>query len=176
MNNNFERLLEIITEQADLIDKLSRTHNLLYKSTYRLVLDYGKPFNNRLIPSPFRGKIKQCYQNCFDPLWRRKDWYYCEGYAIDDDLNLAIAHAWLINDNGQVIDPTWKDNASGATYFGVVFQHEYVFEIAKITKCYGILENDYLNSHKLMIEGFPSYALHSKFHEIVVEKNRNFNR
>ncbi|MEM6398657.1 MAG: hypothetical protein AAF757_00270 [Cyanobacteria bacterium P01_D01_bin.116] len=122
MSNNLERLLSILNEQEDLIDKLNSRSDLLYKSTYRLVLDHGKPFENRIIPSPFCSKIKQCYQNCFDPLWRRKDWYYCEGYAIDDDLNLAIAHAWFVNDSGQVIDPTWRDDVPGATYFGVAFQ------------------------------------------------------
>ncbi|MEB3219955.1 MAG: hypothetical protein VKN72_27500 [Nostocales cyanobacterium 94392] len=168
MNSNLDRLLTMLTEQADLIDKIHNRSNLFYKSTYRLVLDHGKPYCDRITPSPFRGKVKQCYKNCFEPLWKRKDWYYCEGYAIDDDLNLAIAHAWLINDAGQVIDPTWRDNISGAVYFGVAFENEYVFEIAKITKCYGILENDYLNGHKLMTQGFPAHALHPKFHEVMV--------
>jgi hypothetical protein len=166
MNSNLDRLLEILNEQADLIDRLNKCSDLLYKSSYRLVLDHGRPFSDRIIPSPFRAKPRQCYQNCFKPLWRRKDWYYCEGYAIDDDLNLAIAHAWLVNDNGQVIDPTWNDDSKGATYFGVVLQREYVFEIAKTTKSYGILENYDMNEYKLMIEGFPPNALHSKFHTV----------
>ncbi len=172
MSNNLDRaatrneyrLLDILTRQADLIDRLNTRTDLRYKSVFRLVLDYGKPFTNRIVPSPFRGEVGICYQNCFERLLLHGDYYYCEGYAIDDELNLAIAHAWLVNDAGEVIDPTWTDDASGATYFGVVFDSEYVFEMGKITKSYGILENDYLNGHKLMVEGLGERSLCRKFH------------
>lgn len=58
---------------------------------------------------------------------------------------LAISHAWLINDDRLVIDPTWVgEKFAGATYFGVVFDEEFVMEIAEKTKRYGILDTDYL--------------------------------
>ena len=158
MNNNLDRLLEILTSQADLIDRFNLRPDLHYKSAYRLVLDHGKPFTNRIVPSPFRGQAQVCYKNCFDAIWKH-DYHYCEGYAIDDELNLAIAHAWLVNDAGEVIDPTWTDNARGATYFGIVFDSEYVFEVGKMTKNYGILEINYLNWRKLMVEGFCERCL-----------------
>jgi hypothetical protein len=145
MITNLERLLEILTRQADLIDGFNTRPDLHYNSAYRLVLDHGKPFTNRILPSPFRGQPQICYKNCFDTLWKG-DYHYTEGYAIDDGLNLAIAHAWLINDAGEVIDPTWRDKAPGATYFGVVFDSEYVFEVGKITENYGILETNYSTS------------------------------
>jgi hypothetical protein len=75
-------------------------------------------------------------------------------------INLAIAHAWLVNDAGEVVDPTWRDKAPGATYFGVVFDSEYVFEVGKITENYGILETNYPNWRKLMVEGLPPDALY----------------
>ena len=163
MNNNLDRLLEILTRQADLIDRLNTRTDLYYKSAYRLVLDCGKPFTNRIVPSPFRGQPQVCYKNCFDVLWKQ-DYHYCEGYAIDDGLDLAIAHAWLVNNAGEVVDPTWTDDAGGATYFGVVFDSEYVFEVGKITKNYGILEINYPNWRKLVFEGLPPHALDPKFH------------
>jgi hypothetical protein len=90
--------------------------------------------------------------------------FYSFYYAIDDDLNLAIAHAWLIDDAGEVVDPTWSEGSTGATYFGVVFDSEYVLEVGEKDERYGILENDYMNGHKLMMGGLPPNALHSKFH------------
>jgi hypothetical protein len=170
MKNNLERLLEILTRQADLIDRLTTRTDLRYKSAYRLVLEYGKPFNNRIVPSPFRGQRQVCYKNCFDALWKRGDYHYCEGYAIDDELDLAIAHAWLINDAREVVDPTWADDACGATYFGVVFDSEYVFEVGKITKNYGILETNYPNWRKLMVEGLPQNALQQTFYQNVADR------
>jgi hypothetical protein len=151
-----------IYRPADLIDKFYTQSDLRFKSAFRLILDNGKPFTNRILPSPFRGKVKQCYKNCFDMLWKPQDAYYCEGYAIADGLDLAIAHAWLIDDEMRVIDPTWDDDSVGATYFGVVFNQEHVFEIGKIAKYYGIL--DYMYENHLIHHGFPSQALHPKFH------------
>ena len=169
MNNNLDRLLEILTKQADLIDRLNTRTDLHYKSAYRLVLEYGKPFTNRIVPSPFRGQPQVCYKNCFD-LLRKQGYHYTEGYAIDDQLNLAIAHAWLVNNAGEVVDPTWTDNARGATYFGVVFDSEYVFEVGKITKNYGILETNYPNWRKLMFEGLPPNALQQLFYQNVADR------
>jgi len=67
----------------------------------------------------------------------------------------VVSHAWLINDALEVIDPTWSDKqCKGNTYFGVALSREFVFETAQKTKHYGILENDYMNGHRLMREGF----------------------
>jgi hypothetical protein len=83
---NLDGLLEILTKQADLIDRLNTRTDLRYKSAYRLVLDHGKPFTNRIVPSPFRGQPQVCYKNCFDVTRKRSNYHYCEGYAIDDEL------------------------------------------------------------------------------------------
>jgi hypothetical protein len=71
-----------------------------------------------------------------------------------------------------VIDPTWRDEACGATYFGIVFDDEYVLEMGEKNEKYGILENYDMNQYKLMIEGFPPNALHSKFHSVTAGNER----
>ena len=157
MSHNQDRLLAILNQEADLIDKLNSRSEFRYKSIQRLILETGQPFSNR-IKSPFKGEPKSCFKNCFQARWEYPQLSYCEGFAIDDDLNLAISHAWLINDAHEVIDPTW-DDAPGCTYFGVVFHHEFVIEIAMITKRFGILNNDLMNDRKLQRQGFPDGAL-----------------
>lgn len=63
--------------------------------------------------------------------------FYCEGFAVPPDL-FPIEHAWLVDSNGCVIDPTWKD---GTDYFGVVLRKDFVLNHMLKTKKYGILCN-----------------------------------
>ncbi|MEH2361738.1 hypothetical protein [Nostoc sp.] len=75
---------------------------------------------------------------------------YCERFAISDDIDIAVSHAWLVNNDGELIDPTRiGERFKGSTYFGVVFTDDFVREIAQKTKCYGILDNDFMNEHQL---------------------------
>ncbi|MBD6620543.1 hypothetical protein FNW02_33410 [Komarekiella sp. 'clone 1'] len=166
MSSNLDRLLAILKEQADLIDKLNTRSDFRYKSTQRLVLEYGQPFITK-VKSPFKGQPKSCFENCLKGLLRYPNLNYCEGFAISDNVDIAVSHAWLVNNNGELIDPTWGvgKRFKGSTYFGVVFNDDFVREIAQKTKCYGILDNDYMNEHKLVRAGFPAHALHPQFHQ-----------
>ncbi len=159
MSSNLDRLLAILKEQADLIDKLNTRSDFRYKSTQKLVLEYGQPFIKEVKP-PFKGEPKSCFENCYKALWDYQQLSYCEGFAIDDELDFTVSHAWLVNDSLEVIDPTWIGNKfKGSTYFGVVFNREFVMEMAEKTRSYGILDSDYMNEHQLKREGFPPHAL-----------------
>lgn len=165
MPNNLERLLVILEEQAKLIETINTRNSFRYKSNYRLILETGKPFLNKLEPPPFKGKPKSCFENCLQGLWNHKNLYYCEGFAATDNVPIAASHAWLLNDESEVIDPTWTGKIfTGCTYFGVVFNTDFVVSFAAKTKRYGILENDYMNKHQFLQEGFPEDALHERFH------------
>ncbi len=160
MNENLELLLAILKEQANLIDKINQRSNLRYKSIQSLILAYGNPFEKK-VKAPFNGKPKSCFENCLKALLRYPQLSYCEGFAIGDDIPIAVSHAWLVNDAGEVIDPTWVGKQfKGCTYFGVAFNNDFVVEIAQNTRCYGILDNDYMNNYQLLREGFPPHALH----------------
>jgi len=101
----------------------------------------------------------------FGKAWGYPQLNYCEGFAIDDDLLIAVSHAWLINDAFEVVDPTWTGKMfTGCTYFGVVLNHNFVVNFITKTRHYGILESDYLNDYQLLQKGFPEGALHTKFH------------
>jgi hypothetical protein len=165
MSSNLEYLLVILDEQAKLIETINTRNSFRYKSNYRLILETGKPFLNRVEPPPFRGKPKFCFENCLQGLWNYPELYYCEGFAVTNDVAIAASHAWLLNDEAEVIDPTWTGKMfTGCTYFGVVFNTEFVVSFAAKTKRYGILDNDSMNKHQLLREGFPEGALHEKFH------------
>lgn len=164
MEKNLERLLTILKAEADVIESINLYVPFRYKSIQRLILEKGKPFLALVEPRPFKGKPKSCFQNCFQALWNYPQLSYCEGFAISDQVVLAVSHAWLVNENWEVIEPTWDEKYTGCNYFGVVFNAEFVSQIALKTKHYGILDNDLLNDHQLLREGFPEGALHNKFH------------
>ena len=165
MSSNLEYLLVILKEQAELIENINTRNSFRYKSNYRLILETGKPFLNRIETPPFKGKPKSCFENCLQGLWNYPELHYCEGFAVTDNVSLAASHAWLLNDNSEVVDPTWTGEMfTGCTYFGVVFNTDFVVSFAAKTKRYGILENDYMNKHQFLQEGFPEGALHEKFH------------
>ncbi|MEP0859728.1 hypothetical protein [Trichocoleus sp. DQ-U1] len=167
MNNNLERLVKLLKEQAELIDKINESSDFRYKSTQALVLEYGQPFTKK-VKSPFKGKIKSCFENCFQALFKYPNLHYCEGFAIDDKLPLAISHAWLINEEGETVDPTWiGEQYKNSVYFGIVFDKEFVFEFAKKIKHYGILDSGYMNDYQLQREGFPPHALLTKATDVL---------
>lgn len=60
------------------------------------------------------------------------EYYHCEGYAILGKD--ACLHAWLVNKDFEVIDPTWRD---GKGYYGVVFKNRYFIH----TLSYGLIDN-----------------------------------
>lgn len=106
MSNNLERLVTLLKQQAELIDTINAGCPFRYKSIQRLILETGRPFLKRVEPTPFKGKPKSCFQNCFQASWMEPNLSYCEGFAIYNELPIAVSHAWLVNEALEVIDPT----------------------------------------------------------------------
>ena len=65
---------------------------------------------------------KQCFHNCGALVQRRADLTYCEGYAMKELI--PIHHAWCIDSDGRVIEPTLRKPA--VEYIGVRFPTSYV--------------------------------------------------
>ncbi|MBD2629653.1 hypothetical protein [Trichormus variabilis] len=157
-NNNIDYLITILQQRAELFTKTNKNPDFLYKSVDSLVLAYGQPFTKQ-IKSPFKGEPKSCFKNCYQALYDFSKLNYCEGFAISN-LGIPIIHAWLVNDNLEVIDPTWTgDRFQNCAYFGIVFTEDFVLEMTEKTEKYGILESDYLMDYQLQRQGFPPHAL-----------------
>lgn len=62
--------------------------------------------------------VKMCYNNCYKLALSRKRLEYVEGLGLS---LIPIEHAWLINNNNEVIDPTWglKRDRIGSEYLGI---------------------------------------------------------
>lgn len=156
MNNNIGYLITTLQQKSELFTKINKNSDILYKGVDNLVLAYGQPFIKQ-IKSPFQGEPKSCFKNCYQALYDFPKLSYCEGFAISN-LGIPIIHAWLVNDNLEVIDPTWiGERFQNSAYFGIVFTEDFVLEIVNKTRSYGILDSDYMI--ELQRQGFPPHAL-----------------
>lgn len=86
------------------------------------------------------GPKKACFQTSAQlALDYPDELTYVEGYAFADiPIALPLAHAWLIDDNGRVVDPTWS---GGSGYFGLALSTAELAEYLAISEQYGILDS-----------------------------------
>jgi hypothetical protein len=149
-------ILQELRACAQMMQGFKSPQHFKYNSSYDLLLEMGRPFERRLAHDYVRPK-GLCFQNCFDIVsYGGANFHYCEGVARPpDSCGLLFDHAWLVNDDGLVIDPTWHDPSySNTLYYGIPFDPEYLVERALKTKVYGVLNHvDFLR------DGLPPEAL-----------------
>lgn len=105
---------------------------------YQLLATHGVEMAPPANPYPNPGEAGKCFYNAYHRMGR--DLQYCEGYAIPGNTGVALEHAWLVDERGNVVDPTW---CNGTSYFGMIFSTTKVHEISVLTEHYGILPNLY---------------------------------
>lgn len=99
------------------------------------LLEFGA-FMDVAITRPTWLKMKrsrECYANSLQALSTQfhgnDPVNYAEGYAVPKGgWCVPVQHAWLVDESGQVLDPTWEDSAD-CIYFGVTFKTGFVFDI-----------------------------------------------
>ena len=102
------------------------------------LLDSGLLWDDTAEPdASARGPLGECYQNAWH-LAEERGWEYVEGYATTTELGIPLMHAWCINEDGDVVDPTWDD---GENYFGVVIPVNIARSVMAETEHYGVLPN-----------------------------------
>ena len=134
-----------------------------YLSIEDFVLQHGREYN----PAPYAEKVSsgemgQCFKNAYQLLISDEKLRYAEGFAWDVDVLLPLQHAWCVDVDGNVIDPTW-DN--GESYYGVVFELQYVLDVAQARRKYGVLDASEIGfplvrgRHKYLGDGKVKYDL-----------------
>lgn len=96
----------------------------------RLLAEHGRNWKPAPLPKDVRSGIKQgCFHNCATLALRWQRFIYCEGYACGV---IPVLHAWLLDAQGNVIDPTWTGGRNmaepGIDYFGVAIKTKYLIE------------------------------------------------
>lgn len=81
-----------------------------------------------------RGPKRHCFANSAKLASERDDVFYAEGYAFNGEIPIPMQHAWLVDENGCPIDPTWEQSPDHI-YFGIVFRTAFITEMMKINGC-----------------------------------------
>ena len=127
------------------------------------VLKYGRDYTAAPWPRK-RMMMKGCYRNAYklveSAFGLRHKPTYVEGYAVNRWITEHIvAHAWCINSDNFVVDPTWDE---GTEYFGVPFRHDYLRRVLKARRDYGLIDNAEMD--------FPLVTGAHRVHEAVVDR------
>ena len=110
MSDNIMKLLKAASQAGSMVDQfLLQT---AWDMGARTPLDAESGFE--------MGEMKACYRNAF-LLALDQDWDYVEGYATTTELGIPLMHAWCLDAEGRVVDPTWVD---GDAYVGVIIPRE----------------------------------------------------
>lgn len=154
-------LQEYIEQRAELMKTINSHKDFKYSGFEELILDCGKLMKPSATQEA-QGLPKSCYYNCQELIDEEKGLIYVEGYALSKEIDFfPFAHAWLINDLREVIEPTWEQ--PGIEYFGVPLATEWVKSIIDARQLKGqddlsIFEGNYLESFSLLKYGLPKEA------------------
>ena len=103
------------------------------------VLTYGREFPFAVLPAGVRKRrLGRCFSNAWQLVESNPGKYiYVEGFALSI---IPMEHAWCIDRQGNIIDPTWHDGR-GSQYFGVPFKSDFVRATILERERYGVLTN-----------------------------------
>jgi hypothetical protein len=82
---------------------------------------------------------RACYSNaiqlaCQSP----RRFVYVEGQGVPKLAGFPVEHAWVLDREGRVYDPTWRD---GLAYFGIPFRLGFVLKSIRKSRECSIIEN-----------------------------------
>lgn len=120
--------------------RLSLGDNVMFKPEHTaqaVVLKYGQEFKGAPRPDWLaRGTPKECFKNAL-LLSLETNLIYVEGFMF---RFIPIMHAWCIDDDGTVIDPT-IDDPQDCEYIGIPLNPEFILSVVDESGMYGILDN-----------------------------------
>src|SRR5678816_4846577 len=79
-----------------------------YQCVEDLLLQAGTSYTPQPLPAKYTyGEMKQCFSNAFFGTISSLTLRYVEGYGLTE-TGLPMHHAWMIDADDRVIDPTWR--------------------------------------------------------------------
>ena len=141
---NASKVVEFLSGYVEFLQRVYIGDNRRPQTLEEFVFHNGKVFTKKKEADEY-GKMKECYKNAFLLMLRKPSLYYCEGFALCEKLPLPVLHAWCVDKEGRVYDPTWKD---GTEYYGVVFNRK--FAEKRILKTRTCIIDDWKNRWPLL--------------------------
>lgn len=156
---------DMLNAELALVRTMSRTRIGKYLSMGEFVLTHGRRFTPQpTLPAGIKcGKLRQCFKNAANIAIERDDLIYCEGYAAGI---IPVMHAWLVDVDGNVIDPTWcrkvgKVDFMGVEYFGIPISQKYLTMSLLDNEKYALI--DAWEAGYPMLKDEPEMFMHPSF-------------
>ena len=111
------------------------------------LLRYGRSweFNEASLAVP-QGEKHQCYRNAAMLALDNPEFIYVEGQTIiipaSGEGGIPIDHAWCVNEDGIVAEPTLGDISFVGAYFGVPFSRSYLTKTVQRLRYWGLIEGN----------------------------------
>lgn len=132
MNNNkkhHKNMRELIEQERDIWKMVGARNWVIHE----FILRNGQPFVSQPLPKRFKMRqVKACYCNAYKVMRNNSRLRYAEGYMYDPLCPFLFQHAWCVDVEGRVIDPTLqelyssKSRSGGANYFGIIFEKSWI--------------------------------------------------
>ena len=158
--------------QAQLLEHLETLSSVLkmyahpdrrFRCYEELMLAHGRLMPQETAPCDIEmGKPKECFSNSQDLVLTDSTLTYVEGYATYEQLPIAVPHAWTLNTEGKVVDPTWTQE--NRYYFGIALETNWLLDVLGDRISRGrndhraIFEGNYQDGHSFLFEGLPVAA------------------
>lgn len=118
------------------------------------VLRNGQTYEGRNLPSSYiPGVPKYCFSNAQEYVAGNGSLRYVEGFAMRDDIEFTMHHAWCIDARNRVVDPTMI-HAEHCSYMGVIFMREQI-RAARGIHSISVLDGDHGINWKLIAQLDP---------------------
>lgn len=145
VKDQYEGLRGFLQAQTDMMRSHNRARRNGWVCMAEFVLKHGRAWKPCPLPENVRpGRMRECYRNAANLAlgFHRNEYIYCEGYAVGI---IAVEHAWCVDLQGNVIDPTWTErpqklSATGQEYFGIAFKSMYLQEALRKQKYFGLID------------------------------------
>lgn len=150
-------LKETLTRYRNWMEEMNPRPTWAHGSYEGLVLAEGRTFFPAPLPSDVEPtEVNECFRNALMLAWGSyKRFTYCEGYGFAGVL--PTMHAWVTDESGLAIDPTWSFCDGSQEYYGIEFPLEFVKETTARTGYYGLLGNDWLDDCRLLKLGSQAW-------------------
>ena len=112
-----------------------------YRSPRHFLLVEGRSWSDAPKPRDVRwGPKKSCYGNATNlALDDPQNYFYVEGYMAPGLGKLIVPHAWCVDRQGLVVDPTARPIGSAPReYWGVSFNNDFLLWVGTTQRFYGV--------------------------------------
>lgn len=166
-------LKEFCEMELQAYRKMNNSRQTAYKEWFYKNSESFKDVNKELsekLSIENSCEIKQCYRNAWIATCGKRNLRYFEGFVASKSIPIPIQHAWLIDTDGKVVDPTLiingdrmvkqlrkmgikdhtpRGNRLGDDYFGMEIPIDFVNKMTFKKKITGEWLLDYFKSVEL---------------------------